>query len=90
MHTHSVVKIKAKGIKKCVAKKELNLELYKEVLRGKSDHRITQMGIRSTHHSIYIQEVNKKGLSAYDDKRWICEDGIPTYAHGHFKTKPAM
>jgi hypothetical protein len=79
-------KFTAKGIKKCVAKKELNLELYKEVLRGKSDHRITQMGIRSTHHSIYTQQVNKKGLSAYDDKRWICEDGISTYAHGHYRT----
>ena len=44
-------KFTAKGIKKSVAKKELNLELYKEVLRGKNDRRITQMGIRSSHHS---------------------------------------
>ena len=73
-----------------VAKKELNLELYKEVLRGKNDHRVTQMGIRSTHHSIYTQEVNKKGLSSYDEKRWICEDGNSTYAHGHFKTKHVL
>jgi hypothetical protein len=48
--------------------KELNLELYKEVLRGKNDHRVTQMGIHSTHHSIYTFKVNKKGLSTYDKK----------------------
>ena len=80
-------KCTAKGIEKCVAKKELKLDFYKEVLRGKNDHRVSQMGIHSAHHSIHTQEVKKKGLSAYDDKRWICEDGITTYAHGYFRTK---
>lgn len=79
-------KFTAKGIKKCVAKKELNLELYKEVLNGKSDHRVKQTGIRSNHHSIYTQEVTKKGLAAYDDKRWICDDMVSTFAHGHYAT----
>ena len=26
-------------------------------------------------------------LSCYDDKRWICDDGISSYAHGHYRTK---
>jgi hypothetical protein len=41
-------KFTAKGIKKCIAKRELNLELYMQVLFGKSDHLVTQMGIRFT------------------------------------------
>ena len=80
-----------------MAKKELNLGLYKAVLNGVYSkilpngdeerlHRVTQTGIRSNHYEIYTQEVNKKGLAAYDDKRWICRDGISTYAHGHYTT----
>ena len=87
MYSYSVGgkdKFTAKGIKKCVAKKELNLKLYKEVLNGKTDHQVTQTGIRSNHHEIYTMEVTKKGLAGYDDKRWIRCDGIATLAHGHY------
>ena len=89
MYSYSVGgkdKFTAKGIKKCVAKKELNLELYKEVLKGKTDHRVKQTGIRSNRHEIYTQEITKRGLSAYDDKRWITCDRVSTLAHGHYAT----
>ena len=29
--------------------------------------------------------MNKKCLSAYDDKRYILPDGVHTIAHGHFR-----
>ena len=29
--------------------------------------------------------MNKVSLSAYDDKRYILEDGISSYAHGHYR-----
>ena len=29
----------------------------------------------------------KDCLSCYVDKRWICDDGILSYAHGHYRTK---
>ena len=32
----------------------------------------------------------KKALSAKDDKRMICEDGIKTLAIGHWRTKYIM
>ena len=30
-------------------------------------------------------EINKVSLSAYDDKRWIRDDGVSSYAYGHFR-----
>ena len=38
-------------------------------------------------HQIGIYKVNKISLSCYDDKRFILEDGITSYAHGHYKIK---
>ena len=42
---------------------------------------------RSDQHNIFTYASDKIGLSAFDDKRWICEDGITTRAHGHFKNE---
>jgi hypothetical protein len=39
--------------------------------------------IRSFDHHIYTVNVNKVSLSAYDDKRFIRDDGIESYAYGH-------
>ena len=41
--------------------------------------------IRSHKHEIFTETVNKIALSANDDKRVIREDGIHTFAHGHYK-----
>ena len=41
--------------------------------------------IRSYNHEVFTEEVNKEALSANDDKRFIREDGIETYAWGHYK-----
>ena len=34
-------------------------------------------------HKLYTVRVQKAGLSAFDDKRYIDNDGINTYAWGH-------
>ena len=43
--------------------------------------------IASEHHQLYTQKVEKIALCNYDDKRWLCEDGINTRAYGHYKNK---
>ena len=40
--------------------------------------------IRSINHKIGSYEINKISLSCYDDKRYIQDDGISTYAYGHY------
>ena len=38
--------------------------------------------IRSDHHVISSYETNKTSLSCFDDKRYIHNDGITSYAYG--------
>ena len=41
--------------------------------------------IRSYKHILKTIEINKKCLSAYDEKRYILPDEVHTLAHGHFR-----
>ena len=40
--------------------------------------------IRSFDHEIHTVNVTKISLSAYDDERFIQDDGISSYAYGHY------
>ena len=42
--------------------------------------------IRGERHEIYSIKLNKIGLSPYDDKRYILDDGMNTFAYGHDET----
>ena len=74
---------KAKGVKKCVVKKQIMHEQYKETLFGKKQLWHGMNIYRSEGHEIYGMYVNKKSLSSFDSKRWIEEDGIHTKAYGY-------
>src|SRR6476469_43029 len=78
---------KAKGIVYNVTQKDLRHEMYKTILEtgGKMYSRMNV--IRSNKHQLYTMEMNKVSLSAYDDKRWIKNDGISSFTHGHYRTK---
>ena len=78
---------KCKGIKKCVVKKQLDMKDYKECVFNRNVHYRSMNGFKSRKHDIYTETVNKVALSANDDKRIICEDGIHTLAIGHWRTK---
>ena len=41
--------------------------------------------IRHRKHELFTEQVNKKALSADDDKRVILKDKINTLAIGHYK-----
>ena len=43
--------------------------------------------IRSRAHNIYTEKINKVALSCEDDKRFILEDKIHTFALKHYKMK---
>ena len=74
----------AKGVRKYVIKKNITHENYKDcLLNGKQMlHRMRT--IRSDHHQIGSYQLNKISLSCFDDKRYIHENGIHSYAYGHY------
>ena len=75
----------AKGVRKYVIKKNTTYENYKDcLLNGKQMLRTTPT-IRSDHHQIGSYQLNIISLSCFDDKRYIHEDGIHSYAHGHYQ-----
>ena len=75
----------AKGIKKNIIKNNINHLNYKETL-FKNDQMMHKMKtIRSENHQLGSYEINKVSLSCFDDKRYIHEDGMTSYAYGHVK-----
>ena len=75
----------AKGIKKNIIKNDIKHENYKEVLFNNKQMYHTMKTIRSNLHQLGSYELNKVSLSCFDDKRYILEDGIRSYAYGHYK-----
>lgn len=75
---------RAKGISKAVVKKSLTLNDYKHVLFNNSQMHSTMHSL-SHNHKIYLETISKVGLSSFDDKRFLLEDGIKSYAYGHYK-----
>ena len=66
---NKIVNIKAKGPKKCIIKRELMFENYKDSLFNDEVIIKSQQRFRSDHHKVYAEEVNKIELSSNDDKR---------------------
>ena len=60
---------RAKGTKKCIIKREIMFEHYKDCLFNSKTIIKSQQRFRSDHHRVYTEEVNKIALSSNDDKR---------------------
>ena len=75
----------AKGIKKQVIRKDIKHEDYKNVLFNNEQIHHKMKTIRSEKHQLGSYELNKISLSCFDDKRFIHQNGITSYAYGHYK-----
>lgn len=73
-----------KGIKKGVLAKEVKHEHYLNCLRTQCQSSYPMTNIRSFNHEIYTVVCKKRGLTSYDDKRYILSDGIHTRPYGHY------
>ena len=73
----------AKGIKKNVIKNNITHNDYKETLLNNKQMYHKMKTIRSENHQLGSYELNKVSLSCFDDKRYIHNDGIGSYAYGH-------
>ena len=76
---HKVINKKAKGTKKCVIKRELMFENYKDCLfNGKTIFK-KQQRFKSYYHDVYTEEVNKIALSSNHDKRLQTFDRVTKF-----------
>ena len=73
---------KAKGTKKCVIKRKLMLENYKDSMFNNKIILKSQRKFKSDYHKVYTEEVNKIALSSNDDKRLQTFNKITTYPYG--------
>ena len=73
---------KAKGTKKCIIKRRLMFENYKDSLFNDKTIMRSQLRFKSDLHNMYTEEVNKIALSSNDDKRLQTLDTVITYPHG--------
>jgi hypothetical protein len=83
--TPSASKQTAKGISRTYVKHHVSHEDYVSCLMDHEVKKGTWSTIRSRKHQITTDKVTKSLLSPYDDKRWIANDGVTTYAHGHYR-----
>ena len=74
----------AKGVKKNVIKTDIKHINYNNVLLNNTQMRHKMKCIRSVKHQLGTYEINKISLSCFDDKRYIHDNGITSYAYSHY------
>ena len=74
-----------KGIKKNVIKNEIKHEDYRNILCNNQQMHHRMKTIISKNHKLGSYEINKVSLSCFDDKRYIHQNGITSYAYGRYK-----
>ena len=78
---------RAKGVKRNIVKNVIKHEDYIDTLFNHRQMYHKMKTIRSECHQVYSTEINKKSLSCFDDKRYITENGIDSFAYGHYSLK---
>jgi len=72
-----------KGVTRATLKRKIRHTTYRDCLL-KGERTIEDMeSIQSFNHKIYSIKKRKVALSPADDKRYVCSNGIFTYAYGH-------
>ena len=74
---------KAKGTKKCVIKRMIKFNDYKNCLLKDKVLLKSQQRFISKKHDVYTEDINKVALSNNDDKRIVSSDKITSYLYGY-------
>ena len=77
----------AKGLNKTVLINNVDHMHYKNVIQNSKNYLCQMRRIQSENHQLRTLELNKLIFTSFDDKRYICEDGITTIPYGHFRLK---
>ena len=73
---------KAKVTKKCVIKRRLKFNDYKDCLLSNQIALKSQQRFKNERHDVYTEEINKTALTSNDDKRLQTFDRITSYPYG--------
>ena len=73
---------KTKGTKKCVIKRRVKFNDYKDCLLNNEIILKSQQRFKTEAHNVYTEELNKIALSSNDDKRLQTFDRITSYPYG--------
>ena len=74
---------KAKGTKKCVIKRMIKFNDYKNSLLKDKVLLKSQKRFISKKHDVYTEDINKVALSKNDDKIIVSSDKITSYPYGY-------
>ena len=74
---------KAKGTKKCIIKRMIKFNDYKNCLLKDEVILKSQQRFKSKEHAVYTENINKIALSNNDDKRIVSSDKITSYQYGY-------
>ena len=80
---------KAKGTKKCVIKRMIKFDDYKNCLLNGEVILKSKQRFISKRHNVYTENINEIALSTNDDKRIVSSDKITSYPYG-YKSKNAL
>jgi hypothetical protein len=73
----------AKGVKRYVIKNKLTHDNFKNVIKKKDRMRHKMNTIRSTKHVIGTYQIQKVTLSCFDDKIYLLDDEVTSFAYGN-------
>ena len=85
-HYRPMEKKTAKGVKRKVKDEHLHFAHYLDALHSFQTFVCKQNLISSTAQTVRTVHQRKVGQTAFDTKRWMCEDTIHTHSHGHKDT----
>ena len=75
-------KKKAKGTKKCIIKRRIKFEDFKDSLFKSNTILKSQLRFKSDLRIVYTEEINKFAISSNDDRKLQAFDKITTYPYG--------
>ena len=75
---------RVKGVKRYYVDRLMHSE-FKKVLLRSSQLFATFNSIRSFKHNVYSFKETKLALSPFEDKRWLCSNGVHSLAYGNYK-----
>ena len=85
-HTRTVERKTAKGVKRKVKDDHLHFTRYLDTLGSFKSYVCKQNLLSLASQTVRTVHTRKVGLTAFDTKRWLCEDTVHTHSHGHKDT----